>query len=482
MTETRRMISGAFLLATTLMLLATERGVSAFVSTSPTFGVSTTAQQHKQSTILFALESDDFSLDDNTSDNNNDDLLTALKKRQLDLSQSQEEIQQRWRTADCQRRSLELPDWVRRVSVQYPLAACGSSSGDVYVIHCESGDVIGRGQTEEDQRKYADVPMSPELMTATKQLFGDFDGGGTLALAFSDNNLIAHAGRNRNGGVELWKFDASSDAAMGLVSKGILLEDTLVTSLEWAQDDLWIGTQDGRVLVYSFDDYDDEEDEEDLSSELTQKWKVGGTVLSLSYHEELDVTVVTTSKGKVELLSVEDSTRSQQRVFHPPFDSGRMRSNVFPLCAIIVEQKNDNNNSRQFALACGGNDGSIFLQSLNLIQGPTETTLAIPELDFDKPFVGTPAKSLTPAHVRPCKTLVTPFPGIMLSGGTDGTIRVWDLTVSSEDTKKGGQGLYIMAGFKVWLGSLWSDGTRLVTDGADNTIMVCDFGKSFQDE
>ena len=38
-----------------------------------------------------------------------------------------------------------------------------------------------------------------------------------------------------------------------------------------------------------------------------------------------------------------------------------------------------------------------------------------------------------------------------------------------------GRALYGLAGYKVWLGSVSTDGTRLVSDGQDNRVIVHDF-------
>jgi len=63
-------------------------------------------------------------------------------------------------------------------------------------------------------------------------------------------------------------------------------------------------------------------------------------------------------------------------------------------------------------------------------------------------------------------------PGLLISGAHDGTLRVWDL--------EGGAGgepscLYGLGGYKVWLGSVCTDGRRLVSDGMDNSLVVHDF-------
>ena len=86
-----------------------------------------------------------------------------------------------------------------------------------------------------------------------------------------------------------------------------------MTSLDWTDDDIGIGTQDGRILVYNIDI--DEEDEE-LKPYLLAEWKnLGGTVLSLKCNGELDAVVATTSLGSVKLLSVE---KLKYKSFSPP--------------------------------------------------------------------------------------------------------------------------------------------------------------------
>ena len=117
-------------------------------------------------------------------------------------------------------------------------------------------------------------------------------------------------------------------------------------------------------------------------------------------------------------------------------------------------------NQQGLFVACGGNDGSIFLQPVAL----TSTG----EVDVQRPFAK-PLRPLRPRHFGPCKCLASPLPGILVSAGQDGGMRVWDVAES--------MCLYQFVGYKVWMGSLWTDGERLVSDGADNTVIVHDFTK-----
>ena len=78
--------------------------------------------------------------------------------------------------------------------------------------------------------------------------------------------------------------------------------------------------------------------------------------------------------------------------------------------------------------------------------------------------------------------MASPFPGIFLSGGQDGTVRIWDLNNSEDSSSSSSSSskpsaLYLLSGFKVWLGSLWTDGERLIMDGADNAISILNFGE-----
>jgi len=432
-------------------------------------------------------------------DENNDDEAweIALKERQMLFQKQRSETRKRWLKAEFKQTILGIPDWVRRVSVRWPLAACGSAGGDVYVVHCETGKLIGKGGSEEDQRRYSDVPLETEEAKTMLELFGLYDGGGTLAVGLSWNNVVAHAGRK--GGIELWKIDDNDNASeydddsgaenienmKSLISCGMIMDNILVTALVWAEDNLWIGTEDGRVLVFTFDD-------DDVELDMLYEWKDmgGGSILSLTWNADLDVAVATTSSGSVELLTTMGESDYRRSTFYPPFadtsgissmPSASNNDVVFPLCATIAEEEESSTTDfflrsittkRNFSVVCGGNDGSIWVQSLRI-----NNNINNPELDMDNSF-GKAVRELLPGHYGPCKCVVSPLPGVLLSGGQDGSLNVFSLNKDSDDE----EAKYKLNGFKVWLGSLSStdDGKRLITDGADNAISILNFGESLK--
>ena len=145
-------------------------------------------------------------------------------------------------------------------------------------------------------------------------------------------------------------------------------------------------------------------------------------------------------------------------------------------------------------------------------------------------------QKIRPKHMGPIVSLASPSPGLFITASHDGTIRVWDCSnnnissrvekkkkeeeddddddededvVASTDKEKDEDDdddddslsssssrssskrstktattkkktkipkvLYALSGYKVWLGSICANGRKLVSDGADNTIIVHSF-------
>ena len=111
-----------------------------------------------------------------------------------------------------------------------------------------------------------------------------------------------------------------------------------------------------------------------------------------------------------------------------------------------------------------GDDGDERGEVLAPSHGGSVASLAAIELDDDA--FGAAGEAGGGAH----------RPQLFASGAHDGTVRVWDLAAPGE----GGEPpaprcLYALGGYKVWLGSVVSDGARLVADGTDNAVLLHDF-------
>jgi WD40 repeat protein len=82
-------------------------------------------------------------------------------------------------------------------------------------------------------------------------------------------------------------------------------------------------------------------------------------------------------------------------------------------------------------------------------------------------------EELLPSHGGQVVALTSTKDGLLVSGAHDGTLRVWD--VLAPEAGGGPKCLYGFGGYKVWLGSVCTDGRRLLADGSDNKILVHDF-------
>lgn len=331
------------------------------------------------------------------------ELAQALKARQQELQTQEDGRYENWKTAKCESSiPIALPDWVRRIALDYPLVAAGSSSGTLFVAHAETGDILAQSETQE-------VEELEGIESVIRILYGPYDGGGTISVAIA-GDLIVSAGRQ--GSVQIHRYDKSSKI---LLSQGSIkaLEGVLVTCLELDEDYAWIGTADGRVLAYP---HSDALKPLSLQSEPAKEFNVGSSaILSLSLEPSIGYGVFTTAQGSVELFSMEDDNRIIAS-WYPPFDSGATRQsrNTYPLTAAIVATKDESS----YRMACGASDGSLYLHPLKWIDG---------DLDILHPLDGD-AVECAPRHQGALKCLTSPKPGLLISGGQDGAIRMWNVS------------------------------------------------------
>lgn len=376
--------------------------------------------------------------------------LETLRSRAAELESTEFLQEKKWREADCASGvQVSMADWVRRLDVQYPLAALGTVAGSIALTHLETGEMLAVGE----RKVGPDLDPTDDLEQAMRHMYGEWDGKGTVAIAFN-GDLICEA--NRDGGVHFWRLDASSTS---LVYQGSMkaLEGILVTCLHLDDEFLWIGSSDGKVQAFPLDSSLPLA----LQTEPELRWQFRSMVISLSLTPDVGLGVVTTVGGTVELISLEDDDRSLC-TFYPPYDDDDEEvTSVHALSAVLVAHKEQEDDGIvPYSIAVGGNDGSLILQPIQMDEDG--------ELDEYRPFMGSLQK-FKPRHQGAVKCLANPIPGLLISASHDGSMRVWDV-----ETK---HCIYQFVGYNVFLGSLWTDGWRIVSDGSDTTVIVHDFKK-----
>uniref|UniRef100_A0A7S1Y3Q3 Anaphase-promoting complex subunit 4 WD40 domain-containing protein n=1 Tax=Grammatophora oceanica TaxID=210454 RepID=A0A7S1Y3Q3_9STRA len=370
--------------------------------------------------------------------------MESLRARQVELLSREEELDSKWKSATCHSRvALSMQDWIRRMDVaDYPLVACGSSSGNIVVADLETGDVLAKTEGE-DAKEHL-----PDLAPFLRILYSGFDGGGTIAVA-AHKDFICSAGRQ--GSVQLWRLGDGQQ----LVSQGSMVaaEGTLVTCLHLDDDYLWVGRMDGKLQAFSHHSAT-------LPLALQQKpeleWNFDSPILSMSLAQDIGYGIVTTAEGSVELFDMEDDDDDLISSWIPSVDvPPSVPSHL--LSSELVPTKDGG-----YVVATGTTDGSLHTIPLAYKNGL---------LDEADPWLHDKAASCKPKHQGSLKCLTSPLPGWLISAGQDGSMRLWDVASSEEAPNY----MYQFVGYKVWIGSLWSDGKRIVSDGADNTIVIHDF-------
>jgi len=413
-------------------------------------------------------------------DEDDDDIIMQSLQNRI---HQQETTLRNLETAQCQTTTVQVPETTRQIAVDYPVVACGHD--DVYVVHLErGGEILARTCTGIlfDATTATTAITDPARIQRAQQrlLCEEHTAGDVLAVELQGSYLVE---ARTSGGVHVHRLSRSSNddngsTAVTLVSQGRIpgLHDVLVTALRIQDHTLWVATDTGVVEAY------------DLLPELplsvrhqpNQRWTLlrndsdnnNCIVTSLSVHADLGVTVATTDNGMVHVLSMEDNEVADDHLlnqepmasFVPPFAQGR--PGIFPTCAtVVVRQKGDDEEEDQYDLVCGANDGSLSVHQLSVSE---ETG----EVDRENPLKQT-SSSASPSrklegHLGPVKCLTSPAPGMLLSGALDGTMR---LTNVAQDVF-----LYHITGYSSsTLGSLWSDGTRIVSNGSFNNLNVYDF-------
>eukprot|EP00550_Attheya_septentrionalis_P006479 CAMPEP_0198284034 /NCGR_PEP_ID=MMETSP1449-20131203/3576_1 /TAXON_ID=420275 /ORGANISM="Attheya septentrionalis, Strain CCMP2084" /LENGTH=512 /DNA_ID=CAMNT_0043980939 /DNA_START=56 /DNA_END=1594 /DNA_ORIENTATION=- len=425
-------------------------------------------------------------------------LFEALNARRTELHSERSAIHEKWKTADCRSEiQLVLDDWVRRVDMdQYPVMVAGSARGSIYVADLETGDVIAEAKEVHDPVG-DDVENAWELDDALSMLYGDFDGSGVLDVAIK-GDLVVSAGRE--GGAKIWRIDA---LAGKLVPQGSLmaLQDEHVTSLTIdTEGRLWVACYNGTL--FAFDSHESSKTSVPLPLQKPLRTiRMKANILSISICEELGCGVAATSTGSVRIFSLEhDKVLAKWNPFQ-----GRTYARSATIVGTSASGDSDCKSSKsEWALICGGGNGRMYVHKLNV--DPVTGTL-LESRPLFVPLFGSKKRAsgeMKPSHNGPVVCL-TPASssgsGMLVSGAQDGSVRIWDCTSPIETVHSSDSDplsspsvapvdsrislrprcLYQFMGYKVWLGSICTDGLRLVSDGSDNTIFVHDFTQDSED-
>jgi len=440
------------------------------------------------------------------------DWFDAFKRRQdtMQVSSSEKfndstQYLKNWKCANCASTvRLDLDDWIRRIAIEsYPLAVCGSASGNIYLADLQQGqeldcvENVHVPQILDDDSRYTST-----FQNAMNDLYGRYDGGGVIALAIK-GDLIASSGRE--GGVHISTITgqeedffkgsrggATRQTKLSLKREGHLRglensENALITGLAFDNSGtLWIGGYDGSLIGYDAE----EMDADNRPMLLRQKYpmfatNVNSPILSININDELGCGIGTTRDRGVFLFSTDDG---QVIATWKPVG----KRDEFFRTAIIVQ--NDKDPDSTWSIVCGGSEGSIFQRALN-VDTLSRTILEMtPFRDMIEDSPQDLPLKLRPNHQGAVLTMASPSPGLLVTGAQDGNVRVWDCSsrkiseVDAVDDEKTeaqyddvGEAdnrprcLYAMTGYKVWLGSMFADNKKLVSDGADNTIIVHSF-------
>ena len=485
-----------------------------------------------------------------SSDDNDDDtsFFSSLLQRQAQLQQSARELHHHWTTGSAKSYAaftinesyyvndgsssprekedeLQPFDWVRRVSIgKYPIVACGSAYGNIYVANVESRQLLGVARGAHCPSlllSQADDQLDEEL---AKYLYGDYDGGGVLAVAMYGTNLVASSGRE--GGVKIFKLvlvpsspvgnDATASRSrstssgelklIGEIVPAMMSNNILVTCLKFdSLGRLYMGGRDGYLrkidLSGSITTDDNQIDFEtvhvkplsNLRRHKSNSNPPSSSILSLDISEELDMIATAHTNGNICIYSLNsdnDGNDANLLGVWNPFRETHARSVAF----ISSGGPHDDsvNNDLSWSIVAGGGNGEMWIGDIGLSycahagklsfivkedgenDDGTTTRRDIPEIT---PVVNVDSIQLIqPNHQGPVLSLATRPGGILVSAGHDGLLRV-------TRTRPTPKTLYGLGGYKVWLGNVCidSEGKRLVSDGQDDVVVVHDFSKDDDD-
>eukprot|EP00854_Cymbomonas_tetramitiformis_P001090 gene1090-1644_t len=312
-----------------------------------------------------------------------------------------------------------------------------------------SPEVFGPGKTVASNPLLHPVDPREGGLEDVRVLYGDYDGGGITAMAMKAG-IIASA--SRDGIVRLTRRAEESDV---LEERAVLPVGSIVSSVLLLDGGSVVtGTLDGKVRRWDLVADDDGDSAVVVKYEVGLELDLSAPVLCAAVDPDRRIIVAGTgwvegAAGTAYVFNLEDG-----ELLHRWTPHMSTRSVVIGHGQIVT----------------GGIDGSLRALSLNSEgSGADAFTFS----------ADTEAAHLEPWHSGPVVALAMREAGLLLSGALDGTIRVWDLEAEEDEDGVGGTGkaLYALRGYKVWLGSVLTDGRRLLSDGCDDGVLMHDFSR-----
>jgi WD40 repeat protein len=300
----------------------------------------------------------------------------------------------------------------------------------------------------------------------------------------------------------------------------------LITSIVFDdQGTLWMAGYDGILRGFDYE----ETGEEDRPQMLRQPFpdhevNLGSPILSMAVNDAIGCGVAATLHGGVVLFSLQDGKVLSQ---WNPFAASKRGE--FARSAMIIQtdkpqQVEDEDSSdatanpyaiydqSHYSVIVGGSKGTLFQRPLGIQRQTGQISETTPFLEFEDGVIG---RRIRPNHLGQIVAMGSPSPGILVTGSHDGTMRVWDCSLYKNDEddaeadEEGGEYditieavednvdeikddaggsrtkrpkvLYALSGYKVWLGSIFANDRKLVSDGADNSIIVHSFDEDEED-
>lgn len=382
-------------------------------------------------------------------------------------------------------------DYIRRVAVQYPYAVVGSAKGDVAVSDVSKASALAISPSAH-KKNWVDAEERP---LGERVLLGAHDGGAVTSVALSlmkegKHDFAKVASGGRDGVVRL--YEACSNSA-ALREIGRAQHEDVVTGLTFARESLWSVALDGRLCRWGLNAKEDEkvrdakklwgrraQDSEEYtrepSSALVQQgeWRSGQPTLCLSSDANAGLISIGNADGSAAILSADSSSFGETSVVNAwiAHEGSTVRSIAHcPGNGIIT----------------GSADGVIRVWRLisDGIRDATFDSLASRRVNHN---------GVTPrlvaelrGHTSAVVSLSAGCPGRLVSGAHDGTIRVWDLDLTS--TKPGQRiktirrdARYAVLGHTIWLGGVYADSERIICDGANNVLLEYDFTTTADDD